>query len=161
MPLSRAVEALDSIAAGDLTVVLHVQGQDEVGLMGRALNRAIERIRTTLQEVAGTAATAGEFSQQLTIVAGTIASGAQKQASSLQSTTATLEEITATARQNAGSAREASRLASTSKQSAERGQEVVGKAISAMEEIKASSVKISDILSDIDEIAFQTPIFWL
>ncbi len=156
VPLSRAVEALDSIAAGDLTVVLHVQGQDEVGLVGRALNRAIDRIRTTLQEVAGTAATAGEFSQQLTIVAGTIASGTQKQASSLQSTTATLEEITATARQNAGSAREASRLASTSKQSAERGQEVVGKAISAMEEIKASSVKISEILSDIDEIAFQT-----
>lgn len=156
VPLGRAVEALDSIAAGDLTVALNVQGQDEVGLMGNALNRAIERIRATLREVAGTAATGGEFSLQLTVVAGTIASGAQKQAGILQTTSATLEQITASARRNAGGAREASRLASTSKTSAEQGQEVVSKAIAAMEEIKTSSAKISDILSDIDEIAFQT-----
>ncbi len=156
VPLGRAVEALNSIAAGDLTVVLRVQGQDEVGLMGTALNRAIARVRTTLQEVEGTASTAGEFSQALTVVAGTIAAGAKKQASSLQTTSATLERITATARQNAGNAREASRLASTSKTSSERGQEVVSKAIAAMEEIRTSSARISDILSDIDEIAFQT-----
>ncbi len=156
VPLGRAVEALDCVADGDLTVVLYVQGQDEVGLMGGALNRAIARVRSTLQEVAGSAGAAGTFSEELTVVAGTIASGAQKQAASLATTTATLEQITSAARQNAGSAKEASRLASSSKDAAERGQEVVAKAIDAMGEINTASARISDIISNIDEIAFQT-----
>jgi methyl-accepting chemotaxis protein len=156
VPLGRAVEALDCVADGDLTVVLYVQGQDEVGLMGGALNRAIARIRSTLQEVTGSAGAAGTFSEELIVVAGTIASGAQKQAGSLATTTATLEQITSAARQNAGSAKEASRLASSSRDAAERGQEVVAKAIAAMGEINSASAKISDIISNIDEIAFQT-----
>ena len=37
-----------------------------------------------------------------------------------------------------------------------QGQEVVSNAITAMSEINAASAKISDIISTIDEIAFQT-----
>ena len=78
------------------------------------------------------------------------------QAASLEETSASLEQITAAVRQSADNAQQAAQLAASSKDSALQGQEVVAKAITAMSEINVASAKISDIISTIDEIAFQT-----
>jgi methyl-accepting chemotaxis protein len=85
-----------------------------------------------------------------------IADGAINQASSLERTAASLEQITATVRQSAEMADSARRLASSSEQAAEQAGLVVSEAITAMGGINASSAKISDIISTINEIAFQT-----
>jgi methyl-accepting chemotaxis protein len=156
VPLAKAVEALEKVADGDLTVTLDVNTKDEVGRMADALNRAVERLNSTLQEVAASAANASSSSQQLAAAAEAIASGAQQQAASLEETSASLEQITAAVRQSADNAQQASQLATGSKDSALQGQDVVSKAITAMSEINSSSAKISDIISTIDEIAFQT-----
>jgi methyl-accepting chemotaxis protein len=156
VPLGLAVQALKKIAAGDLTASLNVDTHDEVGQMAEAFNSAVERLDSTMQKVADSAANASSSSQQLASASEAIASGAQQQASSLEETSASLEEITATVRQSADNAQQASQLASGSKDSALQGQEVVTKAITAMSEINAASAKISDIISTIDEIAFQT-----
>ncbi len=156
LPLGQAVAVLEKVAEGDMTVTLDVDTKDEVGQMAVALNRAVEKLNSTLQEVADSAANASSSSQQLAAAAESIASGAQEQAASLEETSASLEEITATVRQTADNANQASQLAVSSKDSALQGQEVVSNAITAMTEINASSSKISDIISTIDEIAFQT-----
>ena len=67
-----------------------------------------------------------------------------------------MEEITAAVRQTADNARQANQLATGPHESAETGQEVVSSAIAAMADINAASSKISDIISTINEIAFQT-----
>jgi methyl-accepting chemotaxis protein len=85
-----------------------------------------------------------------------MSSGAQQQASSLEETAASLEEITGTVKQNADNARQANQLAVGSRDTAEKGGEVVTQAVSAMGEINQSSKKIADIITTIDEIAFQT-----
>ena len=85
-----------------------------------------------------------------------IADGAVNQASSLERTAASLEQITATVRQSAEMADSARRLASSSEQAAEQAGLVVSEAITAMGGINAASAKISDIISTINEIAFQT-----
>ncbi len=85
-----------------------------------------------------------------------IADGAVNQASSLERTAASLEQITATVRQSAEMADAARRLASSSEQAAEQAGLVVSEAITAMGGINAASAKISDIISTINEIAFQT-----
>lgn len=154
--LGEAVDALEQIAGGDLTASLEVRSRDEVGRMAEALNKAAERLNSTMQEVADSAANASSSSQQLAAASESIASGAQEQASSLEETSASLEEITAAVRQSADNANQASQLAAGSKDSALQGQEVVSNAITAMSEINAASAKISDIISTIDEIAFQT-----
>jgi methyl-accepting chemotaxis protein len=124
--------------------------------MAKSLNSALEKLRTTLQQVATSASSASSSSQELSAATETLASGAQEQAASLEETSASLEEITATVRQSADNARQASQIASSSRESAEKGQGVVTSAIAAMEEINTASAKISDIISTIDEIAFQT-----
>jgi methyl-accepting chemotaxis protein len=155
-PLGLAVAALERVAEGDMTASLDIHTKDEVGRMAGALNVALQKLNATLQEVADSANHASSSAQQLAAAAESIAAGAQEQAASLEETSASLEEITATVRQSADNAHQASQLASGSRDSAERGQEVVSTAITAMSEINAASAKISDIISTIDEIAFQT-----
>ena len=79
-----------------------------------------------------------------------------EQAASLEETAASLEEFTSTVRQNAGNAAEANDVALATRAVAERGGEVVGRAVLAMQDINASSRRIADIIGVIDEIAFQT-----
>jgi len=156
IPLGNAVTALQQLADGDLTASMELDTKDEVGLMAAALNRAIAKLNDTLQEVSDNADQASSSSQQLAAASENIASGAQEQAASLEETSASLEEITATVRQSADNAHQASQLATGSRDAAEKGQLVVANAINAMSEINSASAKISDIISTIDEIAFQT-----
>jgi methyl-accepting chemotaxis protein len=155
-PLAQAVAVLEKVADGDLSVTLDIDSRDEIGQMANALNRAVRKLNSTMQEVAESAANASSSAQQLASAAEAISSGAQEQAASLEETSASLEEITAAVRQSADNANQASQLATSSKDSAESGQQVVAKAITAMSEINAASAKIADIISTIDEIAFQT-----
>jgi methyl-accepting chemotaxis protein len=155
VPLGQAVTALQQMANGDLTVSLDIQTKDEVGRMANALNDAATKLRACLQEVADSAANANASSQELASAADAISSGAQEQAASLEETSASLEEITATVRQTADNARQASLLASGSGNPAARDTDNMN-AVTAMAEINAASAKISEIISTIDEIAFQT-----
>ena len=156
IPLGLTAAALEQMAAGDLTASVEVRTTEEVGRMSGALNRALEKLRSTLQNVAESAANSDTSSRELAAAAEEIAKGAQEQAASLEETTASLEQITAAVRQSADNARQASQLAIGSRESAEKGQEVVSSAIAAMAEINTASAKISDIISTINEIAFQT-----
>jgi len=155
-PLTQAVFVLEQVATGDLTASLNIHTRDEVGRMAAALNRAVAKLRDAMSEVAANAEQSASASQQLAAAAGQISEGTQEQAASLEQTSASLEQITATVRHSADNARQASQLAVGSKDTAEKGQEVVASAILAMEAINAASAKISDIISTIDEIAFQT-----
>jgi methyl-accepting chemotaxis protein len=156
VPLGYAVTTLERMAGGDLTVSLAIDTKDEVGRMAAALNDTIEKLRSTLLDVTEGARSAGAASEELAAAADSLSSGAQEQAASLEETSASLEQVAATVRQSADGAREANQLASASRGEAEGGQGVVTSAIKAMEEINHASSKISNIISTIDEIAFQT-----
>jgi methyl-accepting chemotaxis protein len=83
------------------------------------------------------------------------------QATNLQKTSASMEQMNAAVKNNAETARQATQLATAASAAAEKGGEVVSQVIKTMEDITASSKKISDIISVIDGIAFQTNILAL
>jgi methyl-accepting chemotaxis protein len=85
-----------------------------------------------------------------------LSSRTESQSSALEQTGAALEQMTATVRQNADNAAHADELAVGAQKLAESGGKVVSDAVSAMQQINASSRKIADIIGVIDEIAFQT-----
>ena len=155
-PLVATVDVLQGVAAGDLTRSLDINSSDEVGQMATALNHAVTAMRQAMIEVRGSADSVSSASQQLAAAAEELSSGAQEQASSQEETSATMEEISATVKQNAGNAKQANQLALGSRESAEKGGEVVGSAVTAMSEINSASKRIADIITTIDEIAFQT-----
>jgi methyl-accepting chemotaxis protein len=155
-PVARAVEVLAAVAEGDLSAKIEVQSEDEIGQITRALQRAVEGVRTALLETRAVANEVAGASEQLSSASEDISSGAQEQAASLEETAASLEEITSTMNQNAENARHAAQLAGSSRDVAERGGRVVGSAVTAMGQITEASRRIADILATIDEIAFQT-----
>jgi methyl-accepting chemotaxis protein len=67
-----------------------------------------------------------------------------------------MEELAATVRKNAENAQLANQDANATRAVADRGGQVVAKAVDAMARIEESSRKISDIIGVIDEIARQT-----
>jgi methyl-accepting chemotaxis protein len=155
-PLQATVEVLARVAEGDLTARLDIDTKDEVGEMASALNRATEAMRTTLSDVRKSADHMSMSAQQLASASEQLASGAQEQASSLEETSATMEEITSTIKQNADNAKQANQVANGSKDTAEKGGQVVAEAVTAMGKINESSKNIAEIITTIDEIAFQT-----
>jgi methyl-accepting chemotaxis protein len=72
-----------------------------------------------------------------------------------------MEELSSQVKHNAENAQQANQLAASASTVAARGGDVVGRVVDTMKDINASSRKISDIISVIDGIAFQTNILAL
>jgi methyl-accepting chemotaxis protein len=155
-PIQDAARVLEALADNDFTRTIAVDSSDEIGQMGRALNRAVGSLRATLESVRWVADEVAAASRNLSHAAGDMASGAEQQGEALEQTAGSLEEIAATIRQNAEYALDANRLASGTRDVADKGGRVVGATVAAMDEINRSSTKIADIITTIDEIAFQT-----
>ena len=79
----------------------------------------------------------------------------EEQASNLQHAASSMEQMTASVKNNADSARQATQVAASASEAAHRGGAVVEQVVSTMQEITASSHKMSD------SIAFQTNILAL
>ena len=156
-PLARLNEVMAAAgASGDLTVRVELARADEIGELARQFNTFMERLHEIVAQVRAAALHVVTASQQLSAATEQLSSGAQEQASSLEETAASLEEITGTVKQNADNARQANQLAVGSRDTAEKGGQVVTTAVAAMEEINTASKRIADIITTIDEIAFQT-----
>jgi methyl-accepting chemotaxis protein len=157
-PIRRAMALFDDLARGegDLTTRLDAGSRDELGRMAASFNTFMDTLQTVITRVKETTAHVAAAAQQLSGTARQLSAGAQEQASSLEETAASLEEMTGTVKQNADNARQANQLAMGSRDTAERGGQVVTTAVAAMEEINRASKKIADIITTIDEIAFQT-----
>lgn len=160
-PLRRAVAVAQRVADGDLSQRIDITSTDEVGQLLGALSKMNDSLR-------GIVATLKESADGVSLGSREIASGnmdlstrTEAQASALQQTAASMEQLSSTVRQNADNARQASQLAEGATQVAVRGGEVVGDVVDTMKRINESSMKITDIISVIDGIAFQTNILAL
>lgn len=157
-PLAQVVSVLQDVAEGegDLTKRLEVSSRDEVGELARWFNTFMDKLHSIVDQVKAASQYVTTAAQQLSAATTQLSGGAQQQAASLEETAASLEEITSTVKQNADSARQANELAAGSRNTAEKGGQVVTAAVEAMGEINKASKKIADIITAIDEIAFQT-----
>ena len=160
-PLQQALQAAHRVADGDLSCVIEHQSQDESGQVLQALQQmqtSLEGVVTKVRDNADSVATA---SQQIANASQDLSSRTEEQASALEETAATMDELAATVRTNTENAQQADQLARSASAIAVQGGEVVGKVVTTMQNINASSRKISDIIGVIDGIAFQTNILAL
>jgi methyl-accepting chemotaxis protein len=126
--------------------------------MVRRVTQTLARAVGELKLVADGAASAA---RQISEASQTLAQGSSEQAASLEETSASSEEISATTCRNAeNSERAAERMNAASRQIADANARLEQMVVS-MNEIDASSDKISRIIKTIDEIAFQTNILAL
>lgn len=154
-----ARDMLRRLAEGDLTFDLGSRVQLH-GLMGE-LQRTQQNLRNLVGQVRDSTDNIQNASTEIASGNMDLSARTETAASSLQQTASAMEQLTDTVRQSADSARQANQLASCAAEIAHRGGEVVSQVVSTMDEINASSKKISEIIGVIDGIAFQTNILAL
>ena len=161
VPLREAVAVARRVASGDLTSRIEPKGRDEpaellaaIRDMNDSLGRMVNQIRSGAESIAVGAGQVAAGNQSL-------ASRTEEHASSLEETASTLEEFATTVKQNAEHAKQASQFAASASATAQKGGVAVSKVVTTMQEVTASSKRISDIIGVIDGISFQTNILAL
>jgi len=160
-PVQRAVEAAEEISKGNLSISIDVQGKDEPARLLQALSEMQQSLSRIVGHVRQGSENVAMASSEIAQGNNNLSARTEQQASSLQQTAASMEQLNATVRQNADNARQANQLAMSASTVAVHGGEVVGQVVETMKGINDSSRKISDIISVIDGIAFQTNILAL
>lgn len=161
VPINRAVEIAQTVAAGDLTSDIEVRGTDETSLLLSALKAMNDSLQLIVSQVRNGTETMTTASQEIAVGNLDLSSRTEEQASSLEETASSMEELTSTVKQNADNARQASSLAHTASDVASKGGAVIADVVSTMGDINDASRKIVEIISVIDGIAFQTNILAL
>lgn len=161
VPINQAVKLAQTVAAGDLTSKVEVTSTDETGQLLRALKNMNESLVGIVSNVRQSSDSIATGSAQIAAGNADLSQRTEEQASNLQQTAASMEELTSTVKQNSDTARQANQLANSASAAAAKGGVVVGQVVGTMQDITASSKKISDIISVIDGIAFQTNILAL
>ena len=155
-PIRESQRVIKSLSEGVLTEKMQGQYEGEFADLRDAINSTTETLAEMVDQIIEGAETILTSSDEIARGNADLSQRTEEQASSLEETASSMEEMTSTVRQNADNAREANQLASAARDQAEKGGEVVQRAVEAMSEINASSKKIADIIGVIDEIAFQT-----
>lgn len=160
-PLAQALDTAKRVSSGDLTNRARTDARDETGSLLNALSDMQEALAVVIRNIR-------QSSDSISVASSEIAKGNQdlsarteQTAANLEESAASLEELTSTVQQSALAAKKAQQMAASAQTIAGQGGAVVTQVISTMDEINASSSKISDIISVIDGIAFQTNILAL
>ncbi|MFS2140382.1 methyl-accepting chemotaxis protein [Duganella sp. Dugasp56] len=161
IPIKRAVEIAESVAAGDLTSRIVVSGTDETSMLLTSLRAMNESLKTIVSQVRSGTATITTASQEIAAGNLSLSSRTEQQASSLEETASSMEELTSTVKQNAENARQANSMAAAASEVASKGGAVIADVVDTMGAINEASKKIVEIISVIDGIAFQTNILAL
>jgi methyl-accepting chemotaxis protein len=160
-PLASALRKAEGVAAGDLTERNESTTRDETGRLLRVLQDMTTQLAAAVGSVRANSESVATASAQIAQGNQDLSRRTEQQASALQETAATMEELSSTVRNNADSARQANQLAQGASAVAVQGGEVVGRVVNMMGNISESSRRIGDIISVIDDIAFQTNILAL
>ena len=120
------------------------------------LGRLAGQIADTIMDIKTAANAVAHSATEISTSTTDLSHRTEEQAASLEQTSASMEEMAATVMKNAENAKHANLLAIDTRAVADRGGSVVAKTIEAMARIEASSGKMSDIISVIDEVARQT-----
>ena len=155
-PTHEAARVLEQVAARDLRARVegayrgdHARMKDSVNAAAGALHEALAQVAQAVGQTSSAAAQIAASSQA-------VASGASEQASSLEATTSSIETISGMVKQASEHAQQASQLAQSARLAASDGAAAVEQMQGAMTRIKASAEGTSQIIRDINDIAFQT-----
>jgi methyl-accepting chemotaxis protein len=155
-PSRTLIRILERANAGDYTVRANESRAGEIGNISGSVNRLLEGFEIGMGEARAASLEIGASAEQIGGASRILAGAADRQAESLHDISASVEEISSMAEANAESALSARELSTTSEASALRGAGEMRKLVKAIGRIQESSLKISEVIQVIDDIAFQT-----
>ncbi|MEV4350672.1 methyl-accepting chemotaxis protein [Actinoplanes sp. NPDC049596] len=154
---------LSRLAKRDLTVVVPVDGKDEIAVASAELNSAVDELRTVMVEVTAASHEVAGTAQQVAATGGELAGSADEAASraghvnvAAEGVSHVVQTVAAGAEQMGASISEISNNAQDAAQAGRDGVGLTAAAAGVIGELRASTTAIADVVRLIASIAEQT-----
>jgi len=132
-PLNRAVQAAQTIADGNLSKTIEVDGKDEATQLLQALATMQTNLRKTIEQIAGSATQLGAAAEELSAVTEEASRGLQQQNNEIEQAATAVNEMTAAVEEVARNAVSTSEASNQSTQAAREGRDQVVKTVDAIQ----------------------------
>ena len=148
-PLNRALLAAQTIAGGNLTNVIEVDGTDEPARLLGALSAMQASLRKTIEQIAGSATQLGAAAEELSTVTQEASRGLQQQTDEIEQAATAVNEMTAAVEEVARNAVSTSEASNQSTQAAREGRDRVVETVGAIQtmthDVQNTSVMIEGL----------------
>lgn len=160
-PINTVKRSIEEVTAGNLGVSIPEFGNNCAGRLIPGINSLSGNIATLVREIRASSQTAMTLSDQLSARSAQLSVKTEQQSASLVQTAASMEQMAASTKNNADNTRLASEQANVATLQARKGGELMGQVASNMQSITECAQQMTEIISLIDGIAFQTNILAL
>lgn len=159
--INTVKRSIEEVTAGNLGVSIPEFGNNCAGRLIPGINSLSGNIATLVREIRASSQTAMTLSDQLSARSAQLSVKTEQQSASLVQTAASMEQMAASTKNNADNTRLASEQANVATLQARKGGELMGQVASNMQSITECAQQMTEIISLIDGIAFQTNILAL
>ena len=154
--LGRLGEAMQRVAAGDMTANLLVDSRDELADLGRVFNGTVGQIQELIRRVSGVAAQVNDQTGQVQSISAQSSRAATEQRAQLEQVATAMNELSATAQEVARGAVAAADCARSANDETVRGRDRVREQVSGIQrvaaEIDRSMLVINQLAADSNAI---------
>ena len=148
-PIAVALHAAETIAQGNLTQPIKVDGTDEAGRLLQAMKTMQDKLRDTLQRISGSATQLASAAEELNAVTDESARGLVRQNNEIEQAATAVNEMTSAVEEvarNATSTSEASRNATAS---AGDGRDLVLETVGAIERMSGDVKETAELIGNL------------
>ena len=160
-PINTVKKSIEEVTSGNLGVSIPEFGNNCAGRLIPGINSLSSNIATLVREIRASSQTAMTLSDQLSSRSAQLSVKTEQQSASLVQTAASMEQMAASTKNNADNTRLASEQANIATLQARKGGELMGQVANNMQSITDCAQQMTEIISLIDGIAFQTNILAL
>lgn len=151
----------NALASGDLTQTIRRNYPGTFGVVIDGMNTTGQNLKGLVSEIRAATDAIHTAAKEIASGNNDLSHRTEEQAASLEETATSMNELTSTVKQNTESSKRANQLAIGAADVASKGVKVVNEVVITMDSINESSRKITEIITVIDGIAFQTNILAL
>ena len=156
--LGKAVSFAGAVAAGDLTQMIELNGDDELCDVVNALRDMCGKLRGIITETTSAIQNLSSGSLELSASAEQLSQGATEQAAAAEEASSSMEEMASNVKQNADNASQTEKIARQSAIDAEASGAAVMRAVKAMETIAEKITIVQEIARQTDLLALNAAV---
>jgi methyl-accepting chemotaxis protein len=153
-PVKESVEFAKKVATGDLTAIVNIDQNDEIGVLANSLKDMVDELRKIVANIQDGAANITSASLEMSSTSQQMSQGASEQASSAEEISSSMEEMASNIQQNTDNAQQTEKIAIVAAEGINKGNTSTEISVNAMR-------KIAEKITIINDIAFQTNILAL
>ena len=150
-PIDEALQAAEQIAEGDLTHSIHAEGTDEAARLLKAMAKMQDKLRDTLQLIAGSATQLASAAEELNSVTDESARGLQQQNNEIEQAATAVTEMTSAVEEVARNAVSTSEASSEASRSAGDGRDLVIETVGAIERMSGDVQSTAKLITHLAE----------